>query len=659
MSYFTIRARLIFLAILLLAILSATIALLTRELLRDSEALSDEARLVAVVRSADNANQHFGDLKYWLTDFASNLVPASEHNAEAAKTQLDADLKAIAPVDPHGVAKIQRDLNALWELVEKAAEAYYSRDDSAGGKALMADAQSHVTSVNDEIEQIVGRVEQEALSRRDAETLGAQRAVDLSIAGGILAFALALVVTALIVRSISVPLRRLELSMNAITKGQLDVSIPSPTRDEIGGMTRALTMLRDSLIESHRLEEERQRAEADTRYAQTQLREAIEAISEGFACYDGNDQLIICNSRYRELYAGAAVEIKPGIQYETILRAAVAAGVLPAPPDNREAWIAEQCERHRNPKGSFELQGTGGAWLKVSERHTEDKGIAAVFTDITELKDRELELGQLVDRLAEAREAADKANRTKSTFLANMSHELRTPLNAIIGYSEMLLEDATDRGDTASAGDLEKIQAAGKHLLGLINDILDLSKIEAGRMEIYLEQVSLPRLVDEVKTIVEPMMKKNANKLAIDYAPDIGALQTDLTKLKQSIINLLSNAAKFTKEGTVTLRLSRHQRDDIPWVKFEVIDSGIGMTEEQMGRLFQAFTQADSSTTRNFGGTGLGLTITRHFCIMLGGTIDVTSVPGQGSTFIIQLPDRATKAVLDEEDLDAHRPAVG
>jgi adenylate cyclase len=659
MSYFSIRARLIFLAILLLAILSATIALLTRELSRDSEALSDEAMLVTVVRSAGNANKHFADLKYWLTDFASNLVPVSEQNAETAKTQLDSDLKAIAPVDPQGVAKIQRDLNALWQLVEKAAEAYYSRDDSAGGKALMTDAQSHVTSVNNEIEQIVGRVEQEALSRRDAEVRDAKRAVDLSIAVGILAFILALGVTALIVRSISVPLRRLELSMNAITKGQLDVSIPSPTRDEIGGMTRALTMLRDSLLESHRLEQERQRAEADTRHAQTQLREAIEAISEGFACYDGDDRLIICNSRYKELYAGAAVEIKRGTQYETILRATVAAGILPAPPENREAWIAEQCERHRNPKGSFELQRTGGVWLKVSERHTEDKGIAAVFTDITELKDRELELGQLVDRLAEAREAADKANRTKSTFLANMSHELRTPLNAIIGYSEMLLEDATDRGDTASAGDLEKIQAAGKHLLGLINDILDLSKIEAGRMEIYLEQVSLPRLVDEVKTIIEPMMTKNANKLAIDCPPDIGALQTDLTKLKQSIINLLSNAAKFTKAGTVTLRLSRHQRDDIPWVKFEVIDSGIGMTQEQMGRLFQAFTQADSSTTRNFGGTGLGLTITRHFCVMLGGTIDVESTPGQGSTFIIQLPDRAAKAVLDEEDLDAHRPAVG
>ena len=206
--------------------------------------------------------------------------------------------------------------------------------------------------------------------------------------------------------------------------------------------------------------------------------------------------------------------------------------------------------------------------------------------------------------------------------------------------------------------DLEKIQAAGKHLLGLINDILDLSKIEAGRMDVYLEHVFLSRLVDEVKTIVEPMMKQNGNTLVIDCPPDIGSLQTDLTKLKQSIINLLSNAAKFTKQGNVTFRLSRQQPDGTPWVKFEVVDSGIGMTEEQMGRLFQAFTQADSSTTRNFGGTGLGLTITKHFCAMLGGSIDVKSTPGQGSTFTILLPDRVTKTVVeDDQDADADSAA--
>ena len=287
---------------------------------------------------------------------------------------------------------------------------------------------------------------------------------------------------------------------------------------------------------------------------------------------------------------------------------------------------------------------------RVALDYRGEKAVIASFVDIHDRVQAEIELRQ-------AKEAAESASRVKSSFLANMSHELRTPLNAIIGYSEILIEDATDRADKASMGDLEKIQAAGKHLLGLINDILDLSKIEAGRMDVYLEHVFLTRLVDEVKTIVEPMMKKNGNTLLVDCPQDIGSLQTDLTKLKQSIINLLSNAAKFTKNGTVTLRLARETRDGAPWVKFEVIDSGIGMTDEQMGRLFQAFTQADSSTTRNFGGTGLGLTITRHFCAMLGGSIEVKSKPAQGSTFIIVLPDRATK-VMAEDELDGDHPAV-
>ena len=243
-----------------------------------------------------------------------------------------------------------------------------------------------------------------------------------------------------------------------------------------------------------------------------------------------------------------------------------------------------------------------------------------------------------------AREEAEAASRTKSAFLANMSHELRTPLNAIIGYSEILVEDATDRGDEGSVDDLQKIQSAGKHLLGLINDILDLSKIEAGRMDVYLEQVFITRLVDEVKTIVEPMMSKQGNRLIIECESNIGSLRTDLTKLKQSLLNLLSNAAKFTEGGNVKLAVTRTTTDDVSKVSFAVTDSGIGMNESQVARLFQAFTQADASTTRNFGGTGLGLTITKHFCTMLGGTVGVTSQPGVGSTFTIVLPDETAVA---------------
>jgi signal transduction histidine kinase/DNA-binding response OmpR family regulator len=260
-------------------------------------------------------------------------------------------------------------------------------------------------------------------------------------------------------------------------------------------------------------------------------------------------------------------------------------------------------------------------------------------------RDNAREIRAARDEAEKARAEAEAASRTKSTFLANMSHELRTPLNAIIGYSEILVEDATDRGDATTVGDLQKIQGAGKHLLELINGILDLSKIEAGRMDVYLEQIYLAKLVEEVRTIVEPLVKKNGNELVIRCPPDIGSMRTDLTKLKQSLINLLSNAAKFTQNGTVTLALSREEASPRPArFTFHVSDTGIGMNEEQLARLFQAFTQADSSTTRHFGGTGLGLTITRHFASMLGGTIEVTSKPGEGSSFIMTLPDQPIAA---------------
>jgi signal transduction histidine kinase/DNA-binding response OmpR family regulator len=255
-------------------------------------------------------------------------------------------------------------------------------------------------------------------------------------------------------------------------------------------------------------------------------------------------------------------------------------------------------------------------------------------------RDNAREIQTARDQAIAARTEAEAASRAKSSFLANMSHELRTPLNAIIGYSEILAEDAADRSDDASVRDLQKIQSAGKHLLGLINSVLDLSKIEAGRMDVYLEQVNLAQLVEEVRVMVQPLIEKNGNRLAIDCPPGIGAMRTDSTKIKQSLINLLSNAAKFTEKGEVGLTVARQDiADGRSHVAFKVSDSGIGMTEEQIGRLFEAFAQADSSTTRNFGGTGLGLAITKRFATLLGGSVSVTSTPGKGSTFILDLPD--------------------
>ena len=240
------------------------------------------------------------------------------------------------------------------------------------------------------------------------------------------------------------------------------------------------------------------------------------------------------------------------------------------------------------------------------------------------------------EQLGDLYHQLEMASEHKSAFLASMSHELRTPLNAIIGYSEMLYETAQDEGEDEFLPDLAKIRDAGRHVLGLINDILDLSKIEAGKMELYLEEVDLGALVEEVRSIVESLVAANANRLEIICPAGLGTFRTDRTKLKQSLLNLLSNAGKFTHDGQIKLDIQPGDGE----ISFIVGDTGIGMTEEQQGRLFQAFSQADVSTSRRYGGTGLGLAITKHFCEMLGGSITVESMPGKGSTFTITLPDR-------------------
>jgi signal transduction histidine kinase/CheY-like chemotaxis protein len=238
----------------------------------------------------------------------------------------------------------------------------------------------------------------------------------------------------------------------------------------------------------------------------------------------------------------------------------------------------------------------------------------------------------------DSNDTAREANKAKSVFLANMSHELRTPLNAILGYSEMLAEDAQASGRSELVADLQKIQAAGKQLLGLINGVLDFSKIEAGKMKLYLETFDVARVVEEASMTARPLVQNNGNRLEVRCPDDIGALREDMTKVRQVLLNLLSNAAKFTEKGVVTLEVWREKRVDGIWVFFRVSDTGIGMTPEQLDRLFQPFTQADAATSRKYGGTGLGLALCQKFCTMMGGDITVESRPGEGSAFTVRLP---------------------
>ena len=279
--------------------------------------------------------------------------------------------------------------------------------------------------------------------------------------------------------------------------------------------------------------------------------------------------------------------------------------------------------------------------VHVNAGHRYDAAKAAFLRGAADVLAGVIERQRIMEKLRQATKAADAANRAKSSFLANMSHELRTPLNAIIGYSEMLQEEAEDTSQDGFVLDLKTIQAAGRHLLELINSVLDLSKIEAGKMELYLETFDVAAMIQDVVTVVQPLLAKNANQLQVRCEESIGRMSTDLTKLRQSVLNLLSNACKFTERGTIHLEVTREaasQGDESDWITLSVRDTGIGMTADQLARIFQPFTQAEAGTSRQFGGTGLGLSITQSFCHIMGGDISVESTPGEGTIFRMRLP---------------------
>jgi PAS domain S-box-containing protein len=352
---------------------------------------------------------------------------------------------------------------------------------------------------------------------------------------------------------------------------------------------------------------------------------------------DFHHRVISCNPAFERLYGYTQDEVV-GQDLDDLITT----------PENRQEAVSYtvQASESRTVQGIGQRRRKDGSLVDVEVLAVpvvidgERVGMMGIYHDVTEL--------------LSARQVAEAANAAKSQFLANMSHELRTPLNAIIGYSEMLEEEAADQGHDSYVPDLQKIRTAGRHLLALINDVLDLSKIEAGKLDLYIESFDLHEAVAEVATTVEPLVARNHNSLVVRCAPDVGTMRSDLTRVRQVLLNLLSIASKFTERGTITLVARREAREII----LEVSDTGIGMTPEQMGKLFEPFSQAETSTSKKYGGTGLGLAITRRFCALMGGDVTVASEPGRGTTFTARLPVDVGEPLSAASAAESEEPAV-
>jgi signal transduction histidine kinase/CheY-like chemotaxis protein len=622
MSRLTIRARLVILSGVLLCMLIATNLYLMRTLAKNSTAVATETELSSIIDSANGARIAFGEMRYWLTDLAVSLLTPSERSAVAARGRMNGYLDRLALRKPKLVAEIRSERDEFEKSANDAVD-QYTNDKRVIGNSLLAQARQHSVKVDELLTSLINELRGDLAAKRDGIVNDVTAATNRTLIADVFILALGIALTFIILRSIAVPLHRLVGAIDGLSAGDLSVPIPSAGSDEIGAMARTLALFRNSL-------RERDRFAAEAEAQRKTIAAAIATISEGFVLYDSNDRIVLYNEQFRAIYPGLTDIIKQGTTFGEVLEAVVSRSLVDLGNQSPQDWIAERRAR-REHSGGFAEYRYGGRYIRISERRIQGGGTVAVYSDITELRQHNLELEQ-------ARELSEVANRTKSQFLANMSHELRTPLNAIIGYSEILQEDAADGGQEHFITDLKKIEGAGRHLLGLINDILDLSKVEAGKMEVFIEEVDIPSLLEEVGAIIRPLVAKSGNTLELRVAPEVGSIRTDRTKVKQCLLNVLSNASKFTQNGKLTLAI---ERTDRATVQMTISDTGIGMSPEQLGRLFQAFSQADASTTKKFGGTGLGLAITRHFCRLLGGDISATSRVGDGSTFKIVISDQA------------------
>ena len=417
------------------------------------------------------------------------------------------------------------------------------------------------------------------------------------------------------------------------------------------------TLLQDGSVINFAMDitERKQREETNRR-----LTEALDYIPAVMSLWDKQDKLIHSNQKLQSVWEKFGVNIEEGQSRQEMGDQMLSKNAIVfSDQTSKEIWLknhrtAEKTTREQESDSEqvrYTELADGNIYLFTDTRLNDGSSLS-MGSDVTELKKRERDLEL-------AKDAADEANEAKSQFLANMSHELRTPLNAVIGLTEMLKEDANDDGYDDYIEPLDRIHNASRHLLTLINDVLDLSKIEAGKIELYFETFLVTDIMRDILATSEPLAQKNNNELILENNLDFDPIYADQTRVRQIVLNLVSNACKFTENGQVTIALNSRQSEESQVLDIAVSDTGIGMSEEQIGRLFQAFTQADSSTTRKYGGTGLGLIITKHLSRIMGGDVEVSSVEGEGTTFTASFVINAKSAENTEVDTisqDSVRP---
>ncbi|WP_448206410.1 ATP-binding protein [Azospirillum sp. sgz302134] len=375
---------------------------------------------------------------------------------------------------------------------------------------------------------------------------------------------------------------------------------------------------------------ERVRAEGQARRAHDLLVDAIECITEGFVLYDAEDRLVLCNSRYRELFSANADLTAPGTPFETVLREGVARGLYRVPPESLEGWVAQRIVQHRTAGPPLEVHLTNGRWIRIEEWRTHEGGIVGIRADITDLKAREVELRA-------ARDEAERANRRKSDYVHHLSHELRTPLNAVLGFAQIIRDEMMGRGSPRYPEYAGQIAAAGTYMLELINNLLDLAKIEAGRMDLHEEACNLSLLVDLTFGMMQPRAGESAVALCMDIPDDLPGVRGDASLIRQMLTNLISNAIKFSppETGRVVVRAERTADGGIA---LSVADNGVGMRPEQIPKALDAFGQVHERDMTTERGSGLGLPLTRALIALHGGTFRIDSAVGLGTTVFLTFP---------------------